>query len=407
MRTLFLLLLLLLINTSAYTKDKINVVVSLLPLQSLVAMVNEGINDVDVVLGSATSPHQHENTLSYGAIKKIETADILFVSSKILESNILKSAKTEKTQIIILTEASNLVLKDFNPLSFKDQPKDEKHDHTRHDKKGKHDHAHHDKGEKHDHAHHGKGEKHDHAHHDKGEKHDHAHHGKGEKHDHAHHDKGEKHDHAHHDKEGKHDHAHHDKGEKHDHAHHGKGEKHDHAHHTKNFDYHVWLSTKNVLIMLQNIADAMIKIDKKNKNLYLKNVKKYSAKILELENHIKTELANKHTVKFMTYHNAWGYFVEEHNLAYVGSILANEDSHHLEDELSVKDVIQLTSYVKNNNIICIFTEPQFSDSIVKKLSVEHNIKIATLDPIGLDSGTVVDNYFTMMKKNTQALKYCL
>lgn len=56
-------------------------------------------------------------------------------------------------------------------------------------------------------------------------------------------------------------------------------------------DPHIWLDPVLAKIQVQNIADAMIKVDPENANYYQQNANQYKAKLDLLDKQIRTELA--------------------------------------------------------------------------------------------------------------------
>ena len=299
-------------NNIAYGKNnnKINITTSIIPIQSLTAMVIDGTqNSLNVVLdNSNTSPH--ESVINYAEIKIIKNSSILFVISRNLETEILKNIDA-KTKVIYLDEMLEDKLDDFNELSYKNvsTPK----------------------------------------------------------------------------------------------------QTNDHHHNHEIKDYHIWLDTNKSQQILYIIANELSKLDPINKEKYHENAKKYSLKIQELQKEMQQNLSSI-SGNFMVYHNAWGYFVKENNLEknYKGSIIANEADHsHVDTNLSAKNVIEITKYLAKEKITCILLEPQFEDKTVKTIIEKNNIKTATLDPIGKKTEDLKNNYFEMMKKNTQQLKSCV
>ncbi len=195
-----------------------------------------------------------------------------------------------------------------------------------------------------------------------------------------------------------------------DHNQDGKQEhNHNHNHYHEFKDYHIWLDTNISQEILKIIAKELSEINPEHEKKYNENVKKYSTQIKNLQKEMNQNLLSINS-NFMVYHNAWNYFIKENNLSknYKGSVIANEeDHHHVDTNLSAKNVIELTNYIKKEKISCILLEPQFEDTTVQNVIKSNNLKTATLDPIGDISKNSINNYFLMMKKNTQQLKSCL
>ncbi len=192
------------------------------------------------------------------------------------------------------------------------------------------------------------------------------------------------------------------------HSHNHKHE-HEHNHNNEVKDYHIWLDTNKAQEILVVIASELSKINPNNKEIYNKNIKDYSLQLQNLQKEMKQTMDSIKD-NFMVYHNAWGYFIQQNNLSklYKGSIVSNEADHsHIDTNLSAKNVIELTNYIKEHNVSCILLEPQFEDKTVQNIIKKNNIKTAILNPIGDLTSDLANNYIIMMKKNTQQLKSCV
>ncbi|MFL1780969.1 Zinc ABC transporter substrate-binding protein [Candidatus Hepatincolaceae symbiont of Richtersius coronifer] len=184
---------------------------------------------------------------------------------------------------------------------------------------------------------------------------------------------------------------------------------HSHNHNDNPLDYHYWLDPHNAKILLSNIAKHLSTLDPTNAPLYNKNLVFYQEKLDALDKDIKKilDFNNKNSAfKALFYHNAWQYYVKRYNISFYATIATEDDHHHLDTSLSTRDILQLTDYVKNNKINCIFTEKQFEDKVLTKFAQKNQILTATLDPLGYKDAHPEDIYFDVMKKNTQIIKNC-
>ncbi|MDR0484148.1 MAG: metal ABC transporter substrate-binding protein [Alphaproteobacteria bacterium] len=174
-------------------------------------------------------------------------------------------------------------------------------------------------------------------------------------------------------------------------------------------DYHFWLDTTMTQKILKVLAVELGKIDPNNAKIFQSNALKYSSKIEGLKKEMQVDLS---LVKnnFMVYHNAWNYFIRDNNLLkyYQGSITKENEHHHdIDTTLGVQDIIKLGEDVKQKNIVCILTEPQFEDSTINNFIAKNHIRTAELNPIGKITSPLADSYFLMMKENAKQLKSCV
>lgn len=145
------------------------------------------------------------------------------------------------------------------------------------------------------------------------------------------------------------------------------GEHEGHNHSGK--DPHTWLGLSEAKIQGENIKNALVEKDVKNKEYYEENLKKFNEKI---DNIIKEynpkfkELANKN---FVTGHATFGYLCRDFGLTQksIEGVFA-------EGEPSPKELQNLMEYCKGNNIKTIFVEElistQLSDTLAKEVGAQ-------------------------------------
>lgn len=155
-------------------------------------------------------------------------------------------------------------------------------------------------------------------------------------------------------------------------------------HTSQKIDPHIWLSIKNVKIMVENIYNGLIHIDPKNLEYYTKNKEKYLQELDKLDKEIRNILSGKNNKKFIVYHPAWTYFARDYGLEQIP--IEKEGK-----EPTSKEIIKLIKYAKENNITLIFTSPQFNTKTAEIIAKEINGKIVFIDPLE-------KNYLENMRK---------
>ena len=389
--------------------DKPSVVVTIKPLHSLVAGVMAGVAEPYLLLKGSATPHHFQ--LKPSQALKLNKADLIIWVGPSLESPLVKTVKSigsdkSSFEILKLADLTKLEFRSPHHHDHEDEHNDE------HAGKDSHDHEHdHDK----DHA---KKDEHDHDHeeeHAKKEDHDHDHeeeHAKKEDHDHDHdeeHAKKEDHDHDHdeeHAKKEDHDHDHdedHAKKEDHDHdhdEHHAKKDEHDHSH--AGVDPHIWLDTDNAIVITKAVRDRLSEIAPSHAKIFQKNAE---AQIQRLEA-LKSELAGQlNPVKkrpYMVFHDAYQYFTKPIGLSFEGAITLNPSR-----PVSAAHLKELRETLNEKKIVCVFSEPQFSDKTVKALIGKADVKIGQLDPLGAALAEGPDAYSATLRGLADAFKSCL
>lgn len=178
---------------------------------------------------------------------------------------------------------------------------------------------------------------------------------------------------------------------------------HDHAHdHTHTgYDPHVWLDPIRSQILVSAIAQALSNIDAEHKNIYEANAKKINQQLSQLDQQLSTDLAVIQNKPFVVFHDAYQYLEKRYNLNAVGIVTLNP-----EVTPSAQHISKIQKLIKQKNVVCIFSEPQFKPAIVDMIATGTGVREGVLNP----EGTIGDGfigYSHLLTSLSTALKTCL
>ena len=181
-------------------------------------------------------------------------------------------------------------------------------------------------------------------------------------------------------------------------------ENEEHEHHSR--DAHIWLNPKNAIIMIDNILEEIITIDKENEDFYRNNAEEYKKQIVEIDKKIEDAISNAE-IKELAFGGefAYSYFIDRYNLSFV-SVYTN--CGHGEDP-SIARVKSVIDYINNKNIPVVFYEELSEGTVAKMIAEETETKpliLYTIHNANLE-GENPDTYVTLMKKNLENLKQAL
>ncbi len=186
--------------------------------------------------------------------------------------------------------------------------------------------------------------------------------------------------------------------------HHDHDHSHDH-HHGLNLDMHIWTDIINAQVIVKRISSELAKLDRKNSSEYYENAnktnKRLSALNKEMQN-ILNKTANKKP--FIVFHDAYQYLEKKYNLKNAGAVSGNNFIY------GPKTMKKLKNNIEKYKIKCIFAEPQFSDTLLRKVAKNTGTNINYLD---IEGGTFGFNlkpeevYFFMMRKNAENIRDCV
>ena len=213
---------------------------------------------------------------------------------------------------------------------------------------------------------------------------------------HDHHDR-HKHDKAHKDpaRHGDHtDHKHHD-----DHAEHGAHE--DHKHHG-DMDPHAWQDPENAKVWLEVIANTLSSIDPGNATAYRANASASAMQIDDLVAALRTQLAPLTGRGFVVTHDAFHHFEHRFGIEAVAAISPGDAS-----QASAARLQEVSRMLAADAPICIFIEPQMSETLAQTFADEHGAKVGVIDPVGATLAPGPGLYPALLQGIANGLGDCL
>jgi zinc transport system substrate-binding protein len=153
-------------------------------------------------------------------------------------------------------------------------------------------------------------------------------------------------------------------------------EGHDHAH--EGADPHAWMDPGNGRVWLGLIAAELSRLNPENAATYQANAAAAVQRITALDAEVAAILAPVQGKPFVTFHDAYGYFVDHYGLAFTGSIALGDASSPGAQRLS-----DLRATLEAGEVLCIFPEAQHDPALVTQMAEGTGARIGgVLDPVG-------------------------
>lgn len=364
--------------------DAPKVVTDIAPIQALVSRVMAGVGTSEQLLPANVSPHDY--AMRPSEARALQNADLVIWVGAELTPMLEESIET------LAGDAATLELLHLNGTRELEFRENETFLEMSLGGKDLHNHGDEHRGEHDAHEDHGDSEEHrDHEEHD-----DHA----NDAHD----------DHAHDEHEGHEDHADHEQHDEEAHAEHkeGRDDHHDdhdaqgshdgHSH--EGVDPHAWLDPENARFWASAIALKLSEIDTDNAAAYRSNAADLDAELAALTASISGQLAPLQGKGFVVFHDAYQYFETRFDVAASGAFLNGDGA-----APSAARLKGIQNVLTENNIACVFTEPQFNDDIVKAISKGLDLHTEELDPLGAKQDT--PNYVDLIQTLANQFEACL
>ncbi len=170
-------------------------------------------------------------------------------------------------------------------------------------------------------------------------------------------------------------------------------------------DPHIWLSPALMIKMAEKVTAGLSQVDFENKSYYESNLTVLKFKLINLDAQYKKELDNCKKRNFVTAHDAFTYLAKEYNLNQVAIAGISP-----EEEPSIKQLVEVSKFAKDNEIKYIFFEKLVSPKLAQTVAQEIGAQTLVLNPLeGLSADDLAQgkNYLTEMEKNLENLKIAL
>jgi manganese/iron transport system substrate-binding protein len=170
-------------------------------------------------------------------------------------------------------------------------------------------------------------------------------------------------------------------------------------------DPHIWFAVPNDIIMLNNIRDGLVQADPANAGYYQVNASAYAQKLNDLDRYIQKQIASIPPAnrKFVSNHDAFGYYSDRYGLTFVGSIIPSMDTNY---EPAAQDFAKLVEAIKAQHVKAVFSESSINPNLAKQIAQEAGVKVVdgalygdTLGP----SGSGADAVDGMLKFDTDLI----
>ena len=167
-------------------------------------------------------------------------------------------------------------------------------------------------------------------------------------------------------------------------------------------DPHCWMDAELGLKYIENIKNALIKMDPSNKSTYLKNYEVYKNNLIETDQYIK-EVMNKIPQQqrvLITSHDAFQYFGRKYNVQLEAILGTSTDA-----EVQTSDIMRLGKVIKEQKVPAVFVESTINPKLLQQLAKDNKISVGGqlyADSIG-DKDSPANSYIKMLRHNANTI----
>lgn len=177
----------------------------------------------------------------------------------------------------------------------------------------------------------------------------------------------------------------------------------DHDHGAGAIDPHVWLDPSTAQWWTGLIAAELSRLDPENAVAYAANAEAAQMTIAKTEAEVKAILEPVKDRPFVTFHDAYGYFITYFGLTPVGAIALGDAGATGAARLS-----DLRANLETGGVVCIFPEVQHDPALVEQIAEGTAVRIGgALDPVGSSLEPGPDAYPALLRGMAATLVECL
>lgn len=170
------------------------------------------------------------------------------------------------------------------------------------------------------------------------------------------------------------------------------------------YDLHVWLDPILAEMEVENIRDALVKIDPANTQYYKANADRFIGKLNDLDYRIETELATCNKKDFIAFHNAFTYFANRYGL--------NQHSVHQgltpEGEVLPQRLQGVIELARDLGLHIVYSEdlvdPRSSEVIAQEIPNGKVLILSPIEGINSEEQRAGIGYLDKMNENVENLK---
>ncbi len=165
-------------------------------------------------------------------------------------------------------------------------------------------------------------------------------------------------------------------------------------------DPHIWLSSHNVAIMIDQIAQQLIALDPAHAARYRRNQATMRDKIKALQQQLSQQF--KAGTRYISYHDGYQYLEQEFGLQLAGSISQNDEM-----QPGIRHLHELRRVLQQQAVHCVVYDAPVRPALVDSLLQGSSAHAVELDALGLRLPTQQRDWFTLMQRLASNFSECL
>ena len=167
-------------------------------------------------------------------------------------------------------------------------------------------------------------------------------------------------------------------------------------------DPHAWMDAAHGLAYIENIKNALVKLDPDNREIFEFNYGVYRQQLEDMDRYILEEVKKIPPQRriLITSHDAFQYYGQRYGIRLESVIGISTEA-----EAQTSDIIRLNKVIRESGVPAVFIETTVNPKLLKQIAADNNVSIAGSlysDSIG-EKNSPAPSYLSMLKYNTDLI----
>ena len=166
-------------------------------------------------------------------------------------------------------------------------------------------------------------------------------------------------------------------------------------------DPHVWLDSRNAVLIAEELVNRLTAIDAANAGIYAANLASFRDDMQALVPFIADVLDAEEFPPFAAYHDGYQYFEKQFGLSHVTSFISNE-----EVQPGIRQVLAIKKQLEDNAVNCIVVGPSQNTVFLDNQVGRPNMRYVMIDVLASQTPLVANGYRQFMGELAEKLAGC-
>ncbi|MCP5357798.1 MAG: zinc ABC transporter substrate-binding protein [Pseudomonadales bacterium] len=175
-----------------------------------------------------------------------------------------------------------------------------------------------------------------------------------------------------------------------------------HLHEGETYDPHLWLSTRNAVIVAKALGNRLTEADPQNAERYKANMADFEAAMTVLESRLQARFDELQDVPFAVYHNGTHYLESQVGIEHIFVLVPDH-----EIQPGIRHLLGLREQIESLQPVCLLEDINANAATVDTVFRDYPVRRVILDTLGQDVTLGRSAYENLIAGIASAIAQCL